>query len=69
MPHSKPMPGIGPGCHELRIPDKHATWRIIHFIDTDAILILEVIDKKTSKTPSAVVSNCQRRLSMYQASR
>ena len=69
MPHSRPMPAIGPGCHELRIMDKNATWRIIHFIDTDAIVILEVFDKKTSKTPSAIVSNCQRRLSVYRASR
>ncbi len=39
MPHSRPMPIIGSGCHELRIQDKHKTWRIIYLIDVDAIVI------------------------------
>ena len=30
MPHSRPMPGIGPRCHELRIVDVNATWRIVY---------------------------------------
>jgi hypothetical protein len=29
MPHSKQMPSIGPHCHELRIVDVAAHWRII----------------------------------------
>ena len=64
-PHSKPMPSIGSGCYELRVTDRNATWRIIHFIDTEAIVILEVFDKKTTKTPSRVISNCRRRLRSY----
>jgi len=28
LPHSRPMPGIGRRCHELRIPDETKTWRI-----------------------------------------
>ncbi len=27
MPHSRPMPGIGPRCHELRVNDENKTWR------------------------------------------
>ena len=69
MPHSRPMATIGAGCYELRINDRNATWRIIHFIDTDAIVILDVFDKKTSHTPSNVMSVCRRRLSAYKASR
>lgn len=69
MPHSRAMPGIGTGCHELRITDMNITWRIIHFIDTDAIVILEIFGKRTSKTPSDVVSSCQRRLSAYKHGR
>jgi phage-related protein len=38
MPHSRPMPTIGPRCHELRIPDANRTWRIVYRIDTDAIV-------------------------------
>lgn len=33
MPHSRPMPSIGPRCHELRIQDKDKTWRIVYRID------------------------------------
>ena len=45
MPFSRAMPSIGPGCHELRILEKDKTWRIIYYIDTDAIVILEVFAK------------------------
>ena len=48
MPHSRPMPSIGARCHELRIIDEAATWRIVYRIDTDAIIIAEVFSKKTS---------------------
>lgn len=66
MPHSRPMPTIGPRCHELRINDADATWRIVHRIDSDAIVILEVFSKKTSKTPRAVIQACKRRLKEYE---
>jgi phage-related protein len=62
MPHSRPMPVIGPRCHELRINDAAAIWRIVHRIDPDAIVILEVFSKKTSKTPRAVIEACKKRL-------
>ena len=29
LPQSRPMPSIGPRCHELRINDANKTWRII----------------------------------------
>ncbi len=69
LPHSRPMPGIGPGCHELRITDKNATWRIVYVIDTDAIVVLEVFEKKTKTMPTDVVTNCKRRWRAYRASR
>ena len=31
MPHSRPMPGVGRSCHEPRIGDRDATWRVIYF--------------------------------------
>ena len=37
MPASRPMPSIGPRCHELRVNDENATWRLIYRIDPDAI--------------------------------
>jgi phage-related protein len=59
------MPAIGPRCHELRVPDATATWRIIYRIDPDAIVLVEVFSKKTAQTPQHVIGNCQRRLRAY----
>jgi len=30
FPASRPMPDIGPNCHELRIEDRELTWRIAY---------------------------------------
>lgn len=65
MPHSRPMPSVGRGCHELRIVDEDATWRIMYFVDSDAVLILDVFSKKTRATPKRVISICQGRLREY----
>lgn len=65
MPDSRPMPSIGKNCHELRVNDKNKTWRIIYFIDDDAIVILEVFAKKTQKTPKEVIEVCKKRLTRY----
>jgi len=65
LPHSRPMLSIGPRCHELRINDRNATWRIVYRVDPDAIVILEVFKKTTAKTPVPVIDTCKRRLRMY----
>jgi phage-related protein len=65
LPHSRPMPSIGPRCHELRISDRTVTWRIPYRIDQDAVVILEVFAKKTTKTPRRIIEICQSRLRMY----
>lgn len=65
MPESRPMPSIGPSCHELRVNDAKANWRLMYRIDVDAIVILEVFAKKTQKTPKAVIELCQKRLKEY----
>ena len=65
LPHSRPMASIGPRCHELRISDVDATWRIVYRVDPDAIVIPEVFSKKTPQTPQSVIQNCQRRLKEY----
>jgi len=67
MPHSRPIPTIGPRCHELRITDEDKIWRIIYRIDADAIIILEVFSKTTNKTPKSVIEVCKRRLRDYDA--
>jgi len=60
------MPSIGPHCHELRINDTTGTWRIIYRIDSDAIVIAEVFEKKTARTPRKVIEVCQQRLHRYE---
>ena len=65
MPHSRPLPSIGPACHELRIRDADRNWRIIYRIDSDAIVIVDVFPKKTRQTPQSVISRCRGRLRAY----
>jgi len=65
LPHSRPMPGIGKACHELRIQDENKTWRVIYHIDKDAIAILEVYAKTTPQTPKSVIKTCKARLQNY----
>ena len=65
MPLARPIPGIEPGCHELRIRDREAIWRVTLSVEPDAIVILEVFSKKTQKTPERVIKAARRRLSMY----
>ncbi|HEV2664332.1 MAG TPA: type II toxin-antitoxin system RelE/ParE family toxin [Blastocatellia bacterium] len=65
LPHSRTMPSIGPRCHELRIQDENKTWRIIYRIDEDAIILLDVFQKSTQRTPQRVIAACRRRLKRY----
>lgn len=67
MPHARPMPVIGPRCYELRVRDVSHHWRLIYRIDPDAVVIAEVFDKKTSRTPNEVIENCKRRFRAYDA--
>jgi phage-related protein len=66
FPGSRPMPDIGANCHELRIDDREQTWRIAYHVDSEAIVILEVFEKKSRKTPKHVLDVCKRRLKRYQ---
>jgi len=65
LPHSRPMPGIGKACHELRIRDANKIWRIVYHVDTEAIAILEVFAKTAQHTPKSVIDICKARLKLY----
>ncbi len=65
MPHSRSMPSIGRRCHELRVVDAAAAWRIVYRIDDDAIVVADVFSKKTQKTPPHLIATCARRLKEY----
>ena len=67
LPQSRPMSSVGTRCHELRMNDENLTWRIIYRIYTDAILILEVFEKKTNKTPKSIIDVCKQRIKRYEA--
>jgi len=65
LPHSRPMPSIGKACHELRIQDANRTWRIVYYVDAEAIVILEVFAKTTQQTPHSVIETCKARFRRY----
>ena len=67
LPQSRPMPAVGRRCHEQRIIDADVTWRLVHRIDADAIVVAEVFAKKTQVTPKSVMDACKRRLRAYDA--
>lgn len=66
MPHSRPMPGIGKRVHELRVSDEGRAWRIVYRVENDAIVILEVFDKKSERTPKKVIDACKSRIALYE---
>jgi len=65
MPQSRPMNNIGRRCHELRINDENSTWRIVYRTDADTIVMLEVFEKKTNKTPKQIINICKERIRRY----
>jgi phage-related protein len=65
MPLSRPMPSIGPRCHELRVRDEDTNWRVIYRIDPRTIVIAEIFPKATRQTPKHVIDVCQARLARY----
>jgi phage-related protein len=66
LPHSRPMPSIGKACHELRVNDQNKTWRLFYYLDSDAIVVLEVDQKKTQKTTKTKLETCRHRLKSYE---
>ena len=59
------MPSIGVRCHELRVTDTNATWRVIYRIDEDAIVLMEIFSKKAQNTPQYVINVCTKRIKDY----
>lgn len=68
LPQSRPMPVIGPRCHELRIVDEQCSWRIVYRLDPRAVLVVDIFQKVTRQTPSLVLEVCKKRLRRYDAS-
>jgi phage-related protein len=58
--------GVGKRCHELRITDEAASWRVMYRLEPDAVVILAVFRKTTSATPRQIIAQCQQRLQLYE---
>ena len=65
MPLSRPMPDVGSRCHELRVDDGDVTFRILYHIAPNAVVILDVFQKKTRTTPKRVLDSARKRLRLY----
>ncbi len=65
LPESRPMRAIGANCHELRVTDEKVTWRILYGLTSDAVVILEVFEKKSRTTPKYVLDVAKRRWKEY----
>jgi phage-related protein len=67
LPESRPMPSIGPRCHELRIDDvqQKKEWRVVYCVGRHAIAVLEVFQKTTRATPAHVIAVCRRRAAEF----
>ena len=65
LPQSRPMSNIGRRCHELRVNDENSTWRIVYRTAADAIVILEVFEKKTNTTPTHIINMCKDGIRRY----
>jgi phage-related protein len=65
MPHSRPMPSIGPRCHELRVRDRDLSWRVLYRLDSDAVVLVDVFAKKTRATPVHEIQSAKERLRRY----
>ena len=65
MPRAERLPIVGPRCGALRVRDDQHNWRIMYRVDADAVLVIDVYDKKTRKIPDAVIDRCKKRLRNY----
>ncbi|MDR3621794.1 MAG: type II toxin-antitoxin system RelE/ParE family toxin [Paludisphaera borealis] len=65
LPHSRPMPSIGSGCHEIRVLEASHNWRIVYRIDAEAIMIVAVFAKTTRTTAKRDIDLCKARLGLY----
>lgn len=69
MPHSRPLPVVGKGCHELRVSDGPVEWRLVYAARDDAVVLLDVFRKKTQKAPSSRLRECAARIKRFDEAR
>ena len=63
LPLSRPMPAVGPGCHELRLRHRSGAYRIIYRLAGGGeIEVVHAFKKKTQATPSRNMDVARKRL-------
>jgi len=65
LPHSRPLPTVGPRCHGPRVKDSRHEWRIVYRIDADAILVAGIFAKKGKKMQQREFKAAAVRLTTY----
>ncbi len=65
LPHSRPLPKVGKGFHELRVRDERGNWRIVYRADSDAVVILDVFKKTSGAEQKKSFERCEQRAKRY----
>ena len=65
MPQARAMPDVGRRCFEIRVRDEKKNWRIVVRVDTDAVVVAEVFEKKSRTTPAKTIALSKDRLRRY----
>jgi phage-related protein len=64
LPLSRPMPGLAPGAHELRVRGQTTAIRVFYFVKlAEAIVVFHAFQKTAQKTPSHDLVLGRKRLS------
>jgi phage-related protein len=62
MPLSRPMTGIGPGVHELRLSDRSGAYRVVYaLVVRGTVHVLHAFKKTTRSTPRRDIDIARRR--------
>jgi phage-related protein len=63
MPLSRPMLGIGPGVHELRLRDRSGIFRVVYFLaGLSEIYLIHAFRKKSQQTSPLDIAVAKERL-------
>lgn len=63
LPHSRPMPDVARGVHELRVKGMDNAYRVFYYVATaEGILVFHAFVKKSRKTPLSEIRIAAQRL-------
>ena len=65
MPYSRPLPTVGPRCHELRVKDASHEWRVIYRIDPIHIIVAHVFAKKGKSMQQREFAKAKKILAVF----